>query len=132
MVAGQGQPHSGVHDRLTIDRHHGVLHAPHTEDGGLGLVDDGAEEVHRAIGTERAHREGAAADVVGEQLVLSGPSGQIADLAGDLAQRFRLASLITGTMRPSDRATATPTLMFLQTLMTSPSRVALNRGILSG
>ena len=69
----------------TGDDDRALVHAVGREDGDLGLVDDRQRHV-RAVGTRVRDRERAAEHLVGEELLVAGPGGEVADLAGDGAE----------------------------------------------
>ena len=47
VVAGHGDPHHAGDHRLPVSpRHHFLLSPAHSQDAGLGLVDDGRELVY--------------------------------------------------------------------------------------
>src|SRR5829696_2197482 len=86
VVVGHRQVHHVAHRdhlaELRIGDHHRTLdQRAGAEDGDLGLVDD--RGVHQRTGRAVIRdREGAAAQLVGADLVLSGAGGEVADFLG--------------------------------------------------
>ena len=98
MVVGHANHHLLANDYLAIYQSQLILSTADTNDGCLGLVDDGSE----AVGTKHTDvgdGDAAVAHIVGHQLAGLGLLGQLLGFLGDLAQTLLVYILDHGNQQ---------------------------------